>query len=289
MFASSVLQKNEGGIVQPLTTILIFSKNRAMQLLALLESLEGTCEDLDFERVQIVYKTTTERHERQYEELKRLYPAISFSPERTIAFDYMDVVRSSWHVMFLTDDSIFLRDFRIAEIEKSLGEHGDCIGFSLRLGRNITYSYPHDCSQDAVEFVEAGNGVLGLNWTLYKCDFGYPMELSGSMYRSSDLLFLSKGMNMSTLHHVESSLDRRVKDVGRDKCGLLCYPISHVFSAPMNLTSAISQNRASNTAEYSVDAMAEKFDEGYKIDVSLFRDFVPSACHQEVTFSWKRR
>jgi len=171
----------------------------------------------------------------------------------------------------------------------SIFENEDVLGFSLRLGRNITYSYPHKCPQDKPVFTELGDDVLKLDWTKYKCDFGYPMELSSSIYRVSDVRALLQESNISTLQHVENSMwynSRFRKDM---QPNLMCFETTCVFSNPMNITGSNSTNRFSNDATYSVDAVAKKFDEGFKIDIKPFIEFIPIGCHQEVPYSWIRR
>lgn len=265
---------------------LIFSKNRAIQLLALLESMQKHCLDFKEEDIQILFKVTTDQHRKQYENIHSLYPGIVFCEEQHIAEDVLRIIRQPNHILFLCDDSIFVRSFWISDVIKLLEENPDCIGFSLRLGRNITYSYPHDRKQDTISFEEVKEKILKLNWTQYTCDFGYPMEISSSLYRSSDLLMLSKGADFHTLHHVESSLNCRKEQLKRQRPNLLCFETSRAFSNPMNLTSSYSQNRVSKNEEFSLQRMADKFDEGYKIDISIFDNFTPSSCHQEVPFSW---
>jgi hypothetical protein len=269
--------------------ILIPSKDRAMQLLALLESLESQCTDFNESDVVVLYKTSTRQHYNQYIEVKRMFPGVLFRMENNIASDFIDIVENSKYALLLCDDTLFVRDFELLKIVQLLEKHSDCIGFSLRLGKNVLYSYPHNCAQDKVVFTELGGDILKFNWTLYKCDFGYPMELSSSFYRSADILQLAEGVDLHTLHHIESSLWNSSKQTGQWKPNLLCFTTSHAFSNPMNLTSIHSANRFSKREEFSVSKLAELFDKGFKIDILPFDNIVPISCHQEFAYSWIER
>jgi len=247
---------------------------------------------MDFEEniIVVLYKTTSKQHLNQYIQIQRMFPCVSFRSEREVSADFLNVVMNSEFIMFLCDDTIFVRKFRFLDMITTLKENLDCIGFSLRLGRNISYCYPYATTyKETPNFVELTNELLKFDWTHQIYDFGYPMELSSSIYRSSDILELSGGVKYSSLHNVESSLDNRKIQMIEDKPMLLCFSVSHAFSNPINLTSGISGNRVGSDTRYSVNSLADKFDEGWKIDVVALEDFTSIACHQEVPLSFIER
>ncbi len=61
----------------PLIT-LIFSRDRAMQLDAVLRSFFLRCLDGELEQVYVLYRTSTEQHARQYAALQETYPTVNF-------------------------------------------------------------------------------------------------------------------------------------------------------------------------------------------------------------------
>ncbi len=269
--------------------ILIFSKDRAAQLLALLESFERHCLDFLAIDICVLYLTTTEQHTRQYKQLEETYEWMTFQKESIVEKDVPNLIKGTEYIAFFTDDSICLRDFRIKEATDILQAQEDSIGFSLRLGRNITYSYPHSCNQDVVNFEEVTTNILRVNWTKYRYDFGYPMELSSSIYRSSDVLHMLHGVNMSNIKHIENSLWQRSKQMMTDKKPyLLFYPTSRAFSNALNITASDTGNRYSKREDCTIEKMADRFDAGYKIDIIPFDDFTPIGAHQEVNFTWIR-
>ena len=271
------------------TRLLIFSKDRAVQLLALLESLQAMCLEFDVLDTVVLVKTTAKKHKRQYEELEEEFPNVYFYEETALFPDISKLLMNLSYVLFLVDDAICIRPFCVPTMIQKLNENEDALGFSLRLGRNITYSYPHKCQQDKPVFTKLGEDVLKLNWTKYKCDFGYPMELSSSIYRVSDVQALLQNSDVHTLQLVENSMWYNSRFRKDRQPNLMCFETSCIFSNPMNITGSNSVNRFSKMNEYSVDAVAGKFDEGYKIDIKPFVGFTPIGCHQEVPYSWIRR
>jgi len=275
--------------MQPLRRILIFSKDRAMQLLALLESLKLQCLDFEESVVTILYKTTAPQHQNQYVEIQKMFPSINFRRDKELSTDFLNVVINSQYIMFLVDDSIFVREFRFSDVITALDKNLDCVGFSLRLGKNISYSYPHNQNQDKISFSELDNEMLKFDWTQYTYDFGYPMEISSSIYCSYDILELAMGVKFSSVNNIESVLDAKKTLLKKDKPMLMCFSVSHAFANPINITSGLVGNRVGSNVEYSLNSLADEFDAGYKVDVSSFKDFTPIGCHQEVSLPWIER
>ena len=71
---------------------LIFSKDRAAQLLLLLESLTLYCDDWKLFPITVLYKVTTERDKEQYEIVQTTYPSVNFKLEQDLRTDFYDVL-----------------------------------------------------------------------------------------------------------------------------------------------------------------------------------------------------
>ena len=69
---------------------------------------------------------------------------------------------------------------------------------------------------------------------------------------------------------------------------LLCCEQSTTFCTPLNkVQNVYASNRASNNIEYSAENLAKLFNDGNRIDVSAYNNFLPNACHQEVELIFK--
>lgn len=105
----------------------IFSKNRAMQLDALLSSLNQYCDI--FDEVCVIYKTD---HQRSYDVLIREYPDVRWVRELVFFGDLMQQIED--YTCLLVDDDIFFRHV-YAEDVRELMATSDIV--SLRLGPNV--------------------------------------------------------------------------------------------------------------------------------------------------------
>ena len=269
---------------------LIFSKDRAAQLLALLESFHYFCSDIEMFDIVILYKTSSQWHQDQYSELEESHPGIQFILENTFEKDVRALLTQKY-ILFLVDDCIFINSFRMQDAASLLESQQDCIGVSLRLGSNITYCYPKGISQAQPEFFKYENALMKFNWVTSEHDFGYPMEVSSSLYRVEDVIFLLNSHSFATVNHLEGILMRRSSAFKISKPFLLSYLTSRAFCNPLNIVSCVgtSTNRKSQNMDYKSDELSRKFGDNLKIDISKFIDFIPIGCHQEVDIKWMKR
>ncbi|HUT43273.1 MAG TPA: methyltransferase domain-containing protein, partial [Desulfobacterales bacterium] len=109
----------------------IFSKDRAMQLQATIESFLLHCKDSDNLRLTVIYKASTPLYEHQYNDLKKSFSNIMFIRETNFRKQTLAAIGASEYVLFLVDDNIFTADFRIGDITAALRREADATGFSL--------------------------------------------------------------------------------------------------------------------------------------------------------------
>lgn len=304
---------------------LIFSKDRAMQVNATLQSLFLHCSDIQNMHITVLYKCSAERHERQYQELsqtwrnqvtfvkqshfrrdvvKILNPfqkgslsyllslAITFLPARVIRFitKYRPLVSEAGLVLFLVDDAIFTGDFSLSQVEDGLKNNPDAVGFSLRLGKNINYCYMMDRAQPQPEFSTLSIGILKFDWTKSKLDFAYPLEVSSSLYRLNEIFPLLLRVNFFNPNYLEGGLVRFVDQFRNPQPNLLCFERSVAFCNPINLVQTVSlENRVAQKSKTTADDLALMFDEGVMIDIDAYNGFIPSSCHQEMDLVFTKR
>lgn len=187
------------------------------------------------------------------------------------------------HILFMVDDNLFVRPFVLEEIIAALRFTPNAIGFSLRLGRNTTYSYMQDRNQKLPEFEDNGNGVLSYNWTSAQCDFNYPLEVSSSLYRAEQILPLIALIPYKHPNALEEEMAARSRWFSGTFPMLLCFETSVTFCNPINKVQTILPgNRTGENSNYKVEELSELFDRGERVDVSAYDGFCPNSCHQEV-------
>jgi len=113
----------------PLVAV-VFSKDRAMQLEAMLRSCRRHCRDFDAARVAVLYAASDKRHEDQYRQLQAVFESIAFVRETDFKKDLLALLSESHFVLFLVDDNLFVVDFALADARYYLARHPWALAFS---------------------------------------------------------------------------------------------------------------------------------------------------------------
>lgn len=269
------------------TKIIIFSRDRALQLDGVLKSLFFHCRDLDEQgNVNILYTTSNPQHQSQYNKLITeylTYPFLEFTREIDFKTDLLNLIGHSEEVLFLVDDNIFVENFYLATLKKYLKAEKNSIAYSLRLGENTSYCYMLDCQQKIPNFHKKTENTLLFNWTVSEHDFGYPMDVSSSLFRVSDLLPILKEFKFSNPNTLEALLDSKKDYFLKDKPLLLCFEKSLTFCAPINKVQDVARkNRVGINPKQNPNYLSKCFSKGMRLDIKAYIGFTPKSCHQEV-------
>ncbi|MGO9178336.1 MAG: glycosyltransferase family 2 protein [Candidatus Limnocylindrales bacterium] len=268
----------------PVVSVLVFSKDRPLQLDAALRSLKLDCDALDPASVRVLYRTSTPFFASQYRVLANQHADLAFVREQGFKADLMRLVDGSRYVFFVVDDTLFVRQFSVAQAIRALESEPGCLGVSLRLGRNTRYCYTVDKLQQPPAFEGLDSGLLSFDWTQAEHDFGYPLEISSSIYRTEDLLPLLAELEYQNPNTLEAALAARAASFRANLPRLACYQQSVAFSVPANLVQTAWRNRVDGRPELTVEALGRAFNQGQRLDVQRYQGFVANACHQELDF-----
>lgn len=274
---------------QPKAVGIIFSKDRAMQLDGTLRSLFMHCKDKEAIDLNVLYTTSQDLYEREYQRLFVDYPSVSFIKEKDFKADLLSLLPDSQEVLFLVDDNIFVRDFHVEHAIDELRKTHDSICFSLRLGNNTDCCYMLKKQQAIPKSNTLPHGICQYEWISAEYDFGYPLEVSSSIYRVSDLFPLLRQLDYSNPNTLELALDNSKHFFQVIKKSILCFENSVTFCNPINMVQTLWKNRAGENSSYSPRKLAEMYDEGYRIDVERFSSLTPNSCHQEVDLKFVKR
>jgi glycosyltransferase involved in cell wall biosynthesis/lipopolysaccharide biosynthesis glycosyltransferase len=260
---------------------LIFSKDRAMQLKATIDSFLLHCKDSDKADIAVLYKTSNDLHGHQYRQLKNKFPDIIFTEETDFRQQVLSALGKYEYVLFLVDDNIFVKPFTLQEITDVLDREKSALGFSLRLGTNTTYCYPVSSQQKLPEFEQSGDRILKYRWPGQEFDFGYPLEVSSSLYRCRDVLPFLDRLEFANPNALESNMDLR-NNFPDTLPLLLTFKQSVTFCNPVNVVQCLAKNKHGLVNSYTADDLAERFSHGMEIEVQKYTGFTPHAAHQEV-------
>ncbi len=264
-------------------TSLVFSKDRPLQLDATLRSWKRHCRDAGSTVVQVLYKASTSRLSSLYRRLMEEHPDVDFVRETDFRRDVLQLLRGGNHVLFLVDDTVFAREFAMADIAGTLDRHAELLGVSLRLGRNTTYCYSMSHAQRLPAFETLDGGSLRYRWPDADYDFGYPLELSSSVYRSKEIVPLIEQLEFKNPNTLEDIISRSTGRFRESHPFLACAEQSLAFSIPANKVQEVCNNRAGQDTGLSAGALAALFALGHRIQTQALDGFVPDACHQEVS------
>ncbi len=192
-------------------------------------------------------------------------------------------INNADYILFLVDDNLFVRDFSLTDMTLLMENSPDAIGFSLRLGENTTYCYTKHCPQVLPAFSIIQTGLLKFDWTVSENEFGYPLEVSSSIYRAAQIIPLLVSFPYLEPNSLERGLNTRRAWFEKEFPNLLCFNTSVAFCNPVNKVQEVAdRNRAAETYSFSSEQLAEKFDAGARVDVEAFSGFISNSCHQEV-------
>ncbi len=300
--------------------VLIFSKNRAMQVDGTLRSFFLHCQDAASANITVLYLAEGGLHAGQYRRLSQDYRerGVCFKRQGRFEVDFWQILldrrlppwkdrlrlslglniprivaetlagRPGETILFLVDDNLFVRDFSLAGIAEALEMNPQALGFSLRLGRNTAYCYPLDKPQMLPEFERAVGNVLKYRWVDAEHDFGYPLEVSSSAYRKSDILPPLAEQRFKNPNELELVLSSLAAGFRTSHPELICAPTSLTFCDPVNKVQVRYKNRAAGQEAYTPARLAGLFQDGYRIKVEAYTDFVSNACHQEAELFFEK-
>jgi GT2 family glycosyltransferase/predicted SAM-dependent methyltransferase len=263
--------------------VLIFSKDRAMQLDCTLRTFYKYCEDYAKLDIKVLYRCTSPAHKNQYSRLQGWFPHVQFLEETDFRNNVIYLLSGYPHVLMCVDDTIFTHKFKARDAIDLLKKEPSIIGVSLRLGLNTTYSYNSNTEQDLPdEFNVLDNNIVIFKWENQSEDFSYPMELSSSIYRTDDIYNIAMRVHWSNPNSLEHCLNT-FKHILNERILLACYKTSIAFSNPVNMVQTYCDNRH---GEIASSDLLDKFHKGYRIDIDPFHEFLHDSCHYEVDFKF---
>lgn len=265
-----------------------FSKDRAMQLEAVLESFFNHCRDAGGIELAVLFLATTESDRKRYEILSLRYPQVDFIPEKDFRTQTLNLVSDTDFVLFLVDDNIFVRPFSIQEVIQTLESVPEAGVFSLRLGTNTTYCYMKDHEQNVPDTHKRSGGTLSYRWKDATFDFAYPLEVSSSVYPGRLIRPYLESLRFVNPNQLEEEM---ASGRNRDRYGkyplVLMYETSVTFCVPVNI---VQSHKVTNRhgGQISARQLSDMYDQGIRIDTAKLSGFTPNSVHQIVELPFKR-
>lgn len=247
--------------------VIIFSKNRAMQLDALLKTIKKYA---PFFTVHVLYTYENEEYYRAYEILKAEYTEVSFHKETIIKHNVQELLSiTSEYMAFLCDDDLYF------SMQEPVELPSDVLCYSPRLGLNTTYCYIYDKEQ-----VYTGNrrgDQLLWEYSEAQYDFSYPFSVDGHIFRTADMRELISSIEFTNPHHLENNLAQQVHFRKKIQASLH----SSLVGVPHNKVHQVFDFRS---AGGSAAKLNQLFLEGHRIDPFSMDYTNVYSVHQELPY-----
>lgn len=268
--------------------VIVFSKNRPLQLYACLESLFKYTK-ISADNVWVVFKADHDYVIPYYEvlgECIRYFGNISMLPEYDFRAQVMQLLEESKHdkIMFLTDDDVFKEPADLNLACKFLDQNPPCFAFSLRLGKHLTRCYSTQSPQ-AVPSGFTKEPFFVWTWKGTEWDWNYPLSVDGHIFRKNDIVTAAKGAGAwKSPNTFEGNMSHLHPQIPHPQ--MACYTTTKVFNIPHNRVQDEVQNVHGGGSE---NDLLKAWNDGKKIDIASFQGIKNISAHQLVPIVLKDR
>jgi hypothetical protein len=251
-----------------------------------LESINKNSEQGTF-NVNVIYTSSNSDFESGYEKLKQenIIQGIQWIQQTDFKNNVLQLLQTNADLScFATDDDILYRKIDVDKIKNTLKEDQDVFCFSLRLGKNVKYCYSMNCNNVLIP-LEEGSDLIKWDWTKHYADMGYPLSVDMHVFRTKDILKLTKQVTFKNPNEYEAAL-QIFESFPRFK--MAAFENSSVVNSPTNIVQNTFQNRAGESFGISSKELNEKYLNGEIIDFDKIDFSNIVGCHQELKFEFKK-
>lgn len=259
--------------------LLIFSKDRACQLDALLQSIQRHAQAI-LHPVCVLWVGSETSYDLGYSQCRRDHTEVHFFHETVFRTQVLDWLEDGGDplVCFMTDDDLLYRD--VGEAPEQAMLNLEILTFSLRMGTTThDYCYPLDQAQPLPTTVPL-DVYETWRWQDHSFDWGYPMSLDGSVFGATDLLSILNNSvgNWTNPNTLEDVLAHNANLFGRAL--VAAYRESCLVGLPANRVQDGHPNRVGSGP--SADALNRRYLNGERIDLDALDFSSVRAAHAEI-------
>lgn len=268
---------------------IIFSKDRAAQLDALLRSIAEKVERWR-ERGQctVIYTASTPEFARGYEIVRAAHPqgvefinetgGPGFKPLVERAMARQRAANNARLCMFLVDDIIFKSAWSAdggKPLARLLGDPR-VLCLSLRMCHRYDFCYAKNKPQKVPFWSRFGRW----KWIGARGDWGYPMSVDGHIFRYEDMLPLVERLDFRHPNSFEAAL---AGNAIKTRPLMTCYREAVIVNLPVNRVQDDFKNRAGEQHGISAEDLNRLFLEGKRVDLApVYALNDNRGCHHEM-------
>jgi len=259
--------------------LIIFSRDRPIQLLALLESINKHVAGLG--EIRTIYRSSSKEFDEGYQEVKKDFPNIIFlkqgeNPENDFKpLTMKSIVESPNDYIIFAVDDIIVKDFvDINEATKAL-EATEAYGFYLRLGKNITFHYLRNKNEKLPPLKYIANDIYQWSFRDGQYYWRYPNTVDMTIYRKETVMRDFENMSFTNPNTLEARWSTKTRKI-INKTGL-CYVSSKIVNIPLNRVQNRFRNRHMNL--YDSKELLDKFNKKLKINIAPLFQILNTSAH----------
>ena len=259
----------------------IFSYDRPLQLYALLESAHVYIKGIN--QTYVIYRVSGDQYMKGYQQVIEAFPDVIFhkqgnNPEKDFKALtlHASFKSSSAYIMFGVDDIIVKDYVDLNECVDTL-EKTQAYAFYLRLGMNLTCSYPASQIQKLPPFKQINNNVVSWHFNQGEMNWGYPNTVDMTIYRKNDIRSDLAQMNYMGPNSLESDWSGRVTRVMHREG--ICFCNSAIVNVPLNRVQTFCATPHMNL--HSAPQLLELFLQGKKMDIKPLFRIQNGGCHMD--------
>lgn len=277
--AIAQLTESELPTLKPGLTGVVFSKDRALQLHALLHSYFQLTENPA--PLTVIFHSSTPAHAKAYAEVQTLFKKSPTKVEfvlETAKFRQMlsDVLAAitTRNIFFLVDDIVFIRPLNL-KLAAQINPLEAVL--SLRLSPHMRRSYTANMAQKPPHFTPSSHkGLLEFPWFQQGNEWSYPYSVDGHIFSTAEIRVLTRLATFKAPNTYEGAL-MEFADLCESRTGL-CYAESKILNLPLNRVQSEVANISGNITPQT---LLEAWQNGQMLDFSPLLTHTPTAPHED--------
>jgi len=182
---------------------IVFSICNPKSLEILLESLKINGSNI-FNNITVFYSSLSNLNE--YDELKTHYKHnVKWIQIKDFKTQVLESLNNDYkYTCFFTDKNILYRKIEVSNnIFKLFEDNENLFCFSLRLGKNITECTAMNTKNILKNEIYINETFMLWNWSKHYLDFGFPLSLNGHIFRTNEILKLTKNTKFNDVDSLE--------------------------------------------------------------------------------------
>lgn len=267
-------------------TFVIFSKDRALQLDGLLQSMFFHIKGVFL--IRIIYQASNEAHNYAYKELAedtRNSERILWTKEKIFSTDLVNNIQDiqTETVCFLVDDIVFIRPLDLDTL--NYGEIRRGI-LSLRLGKNITFCYTKQKNMQPPTLNPSKklDELLKFSWNESRYDWAYPLSVDGHIFCTAEILVAVTRLKYRAPNTFERAL--QILTPLYSKRPGYCFESPKIINIPLNRVQCEYDNISD---DISPEYLLAKWQEGMTLDFKALANISTKSVHEEISVYFCKR